>query len=101
LLGGGEKRRGLRYRNTSPDGQHPDNRIGISAPPAACRTSRPQPTTRAGAASTDRRYVCRWRLADMRDAGDVMQPGHMDHFGEEVSSEEAVDEILTLRASGS
>jgi hypothetical protein len=29
------------------------------------------------------------------DAGDGTQPGHMDHFGVEVSSEEAVDEILT------
>jgi predicted enzyme related to lactoylglutathione lyase len=29
------------------------------------------------------------------DAGGGMQPGHMDHFGVEVSSEEAVDEILT------
>lgn len=29
------------------------------------------------------------------DAGGAMQPGHMDHFGVEVSSEEAVDEILT------
>jgi hypothetical protein len=29
------------------------------------------------------------------DPGEAMQPGHMDHFGVEVSSEEAVDEILT------
>jgi hypothetical protein len=61
------------------------------------RSPRPEPARRVPIGS----YVCRWRLADMRDAGDVMQPGHMDHFGEEVSSEEAVDEILTLRASGS
>ncbi|MDP9334490.1 MAG: VOC family protein [Actinomycetota bacterium] len=29
------------------------------------------------------------------DPGDATRPGHMDHFGVEVSSEEAVDEILT------
>jgi hypothetical protein len=29
------------------------------------------------------------------DPGDGMQPGHLDHFGVEVSSEDAVDEILT------
>jgi hypothetical protein len=29
------------------------------------------------------------------DADQAMQPGHMDHFGVEVDSEEAVDQILT------
>jgi hypothetical protein len=29
------------------------------------------------------------------DAGDAMQPGRTDHLGVEVSSEEAVDEIVT------
>jgi hypothetical protein len=30
------------------------------------------------------------------EAGDGMRPGHMDHFGVEVGSEEAVDEIIAV-----